>query len=144
MMRTSGRVTEMMRRGHARATWLGALALTGLMALPVATAPLAHAKPATVHFRAPMVYRTSGYTFGVATGDVNGDGIPDIVTANFEGGGVDVFLGNGDGGFRPAVTYDVGYGYLGYVALGDFNGDGKLDIAVADIENASVQILLNN
>ena len=37
-------------------------------------------------------------TYSVATGDFNGDGIPDVATS--EG----VFLGLGDGTFQPAVV----------------------------------------
>ena len=47
-------------------------------------------------------------TDSVAVGDLNGDGIPDIVTANRIDDTVSVFLGNGDGTFLPPKTYDVG------------------------------------
>jgi hypothetical protein len=39
-------------------------------------------------------------------------------------------LGNGDGTFRPQVTYAVGSHPDG-IAAGDFTGDGRLDLAVA-------------
>jgi len=43
-----------------------------------------------------------------------------------------VLLGNRDGTFRPAVTYEAS-GYLSTsVALGDLNGDGKLDLALTN------------
>jgi len=35
-----------------------------------------------------------------------------------------VLLGNGDGTFRPALSFDVGAGPSS-VAVGDFNGDGR-------------------
>jgi hypothetical protein len=50
-------------------------------------------------------------------------------------------LGNGDGTFQPAQTFDAGI-YLQSIALGDFNGDGNLDVAVADV--GSVRVLLGN
>jgi hypothetical protein len=40
----------------------------------------------------------------VAVADLNGDGIPDILTANYDGADVSVLLGNGDGTFKPYTT----------------------------------------
>jgi hypothetical protein len=75
----------------------------------------------------------------VATADVNGDGIPDLVVTNFSkgqsdlpDGEVSVLLGNGDGTFQTAVSYGTGgFGAWG-VALADLRGNGKLDIVVAN------------
>jgi hypothetical protein len=47
-------------------------------------------------------------TASVAVGDLTGDGIPDIVTANRIDDTVSVFLGNGDGTFQPPKTYGIG------------------------------------
>jgi hypothetical protein len=74
------------------------------------------------------------YVPNVAVGDMNGDGIPDLVTAGTSNNnsGVSVLLGTGSGTF-PTVTYFAGtpsYTGLKAVALGDFNGDGHLDVAV--------------
>src|SRR5206468_1762617 len=43
----------------------------------------------------------------VAVADVNGDGKPDLVTANFGSNNVSVLLGNGSGGFSPAAASPV-------------------------------------
>jgi len=67
-----------------------------------------------------------GYLGGIAAGDLDGDGLPDLVVA--DGGALDVLLGNGDGTFRSAPA--VPTGELG-VALADMNGDGHLDIVGA-------------
>lgn len=78
-------------------------------------------------------------TSGVATGDFNGDGNVDIVTANSDNT-VSVLLGNGNGTFQSHVDYSAGSGAVS-VAVGDFNGDGVLDLAVADQTGNTVTIL---
>ena len=55
----------------------------------------------------------------VAVGDINGDGIPDIILGT---GGI--FVGNGDGTFVLQAT-----GRIGALIVADFNGDGTLDMA---------------
>jgi len=70
-----------------------------------------------------------------AVGDFNGDGIVDLAVIYQEGdcttygdGGVEVFLGNGDGTFTYATgSGDVECGVTS--AVGDFNGDGVADLA---------------
>ncbi len=59
-----------------------------------------------------------------AVGDFNGDGILDVAVP--DSGQIDVFIGNGDGTFKPYVGYSTTCG--GVVAAADVNGDGKLDL----------------
>ncbi|WP_193789081.1 FG-GAP repeat domain-containing protein, partial [Zavarzinella formosa] len=80
--------------------------------------------------------------FSVAVGDVNGDGKPDLVTANFGGNTVSVLLGGGNGTFAPASPFAVGTGPFS-VAVGDVNGDGKLDLVTANRQADTVTVLLN-
>src|SRR2546425_1319694 len=66
----------------------------------------------------------------VAVGDFNGDGKLDLAVVNAGSTTVSVLLGNGDGTFQPALTFDAGGSNPTYVTTADFNGDGKLDLAV--------------
>jgi VCBS repeat protein/FG-GAP repeat protein len=79
---------------------------------------------------------------GIAVGDLNHDGIPDLAVANADSGGVTVFLGKGDGTFGKPTHYRVGAGTWTLV-LGDFNGDGNLDMAVGAFSNR-IYVLLGN
>ena len=82
----------------------------------------------------------------VALGDLNGDGSPDIVTANSSNfnGDVSVLLGDGAGGFATQTRFSVGNGPWS-VALGDVNGDGSPDIVTANSSNSSdVSVLLGD
>ena len=66
----------------------------------------------------------------VATGDVTGDGVPDIVTAPGVGGGpvVRVFDGVTGNMVREFNAYDANFRGGVYIALADLDADGKDDI----------------
>jgi hypothetical protein len=66
----------------------------------------------------------------VATGDVNGDGFPDIITAAGPGGGphVKVFDGVTGGLIRQFFAYDAAFTGGVNVTAGDIDGDGNADI----------------
>ncbi len=104
-------------------------------------------------FAAPVHYMTTGSASFVGMADVNGDGVPDVITANGDpsltddDGAINVLLGNGDGTLKAAVKYTI----TGQVAtsfyIGDFNGDGHPDLAVATVAPGvgnDYAILLNN
>ena len=89
-------------------------------------------------FQPAVNYTVGGGPQGIATGDVNGDGLPDIVSADECGddpacrdGTVSVLLGNGDGTFQPRLVFPEGIFPLS-VAIADFNGDGHRDLAIAN------------
>ena len=70
---------------------------------------------------------------GIATGDFNGDGFPDLAVTRGDGTAT-VFLGDGRGGFTalnafPACKSLAGY-LPGKVVAADVNGDKKVDLAI--------------
>jgi hypothetical protein len=94
-------------------------------------------------FRPAVNYAVDGHPLSVAVGDFNGDGTPDVVTANYDTNTVSILQGNGDGTFQAAVNYAVGHSPRA-VLVGDFRGDGESDLAIANRASNSVSVLLNN
>jgi len=87
----------------------------------------------------------------IVVADVNGDGKLDMIaTLDCTGGvcdregSVSVLLGNGDGTFQPAVSYDSGGRQPSSLAVADVNGDGKRDILVANRYDNTLGVLLGN
>jgi len=80
---------------------------------------------------------------GVASGDFNGDGKPDVVTSDGDTGTVSLLLGNGDGTVRYIGAFAAGSSPSA-VAVGDFNGDGRPDVATANAGSNTVSVLLND
>ncbi len=66
----------------------------------------------------------------VAVGDVNGDGVADIICGAGPGGGPEVKVFDGVSGavIRDFFAYSAGFTGGIFVAAGDINGDGKADI----------------
>jgi hypothetical protein len=79
----------------------------------------------------------------VASGDLNGDGIGDIATANEGLNSVSVFLGDGAGSFSEPVNYLTGANPRS-IALADFDGDDSLDIVTANRGSDSLTVLSND
>lgn len=79
----------------------------------------------------------------IATGDLNGDGIADLVSADTGTNSVTLFIGAGDGSFTLAGVGVVGAGPRS-LALIDLNGDTRTDILTANRESNDVSLLLSN
>ena len=86
-------------------------------------------------FEAVTYYKVGEGPTALALGDLNNDGIPDVVTANRGANSVSVLLGKDNGTLNEARDYSMGPGapvqhYPDGVALGDLNGDKNLDVVV--------------
>jgi hypothetical protein len=75
--------------------------------------------------------------------NTNNDPNLDLIVANHGDNTLSVFLGNGDGTFKPPTTIPAGGGPSS-IATGDFNGDGKIDLAVTNQNDNTVSIFLGN
>ena len=77
--------------------------------------------------------------------DVNGDGRIDVAVG-LHSGTISLLLGNGDGTFKPAVSYSAGLGTgaINYLVAADLNSDGKLDLVAADPNANGFSFLFGN
>jgi hypothetical protein len=94
-------------------------------------------------FRTRQTFDVGEEPYSVTLADVNGDGRPDLVTANRAENTVSVLLGTGDGTLQPQQKLDVGSGPIS-VALADVNGDGTTDLVVANGYDNTVSVLRGN
>jgi flagellin-like hook-associated protein FlgL len=96
-------------------------------------------------FYSPVTYSTGTGAggFGLTTGDVNSDGILDIVSG-MNGGTMAVSLGNSNGTFRNATHYINASGSADVVTLKDINSDGFLDIIGSNFSVNGFNTLLGN
>ncbi|WP_169796676.1 FG-GAP repeat domain-containing protein [Chondromyces crocatus] len=75
---------------------------------------------------------------GIAVGDLDGDGKPDLIMSDADGNRLLLAFGQGDGTFERQAAHE---GLRGReIALGDVDGDGQLDVLVL---GAEVHVLLN-
>jgi hypothetical protein len=79
----------------------------------------------------------------LAVADVNGDGWPDIVTANGKDDSVSLLPNAGDGTFGAPLGYPAGPDAAA-VAVADMNGDGFADILTTNLGDDSVSVLLSD
>ncbi len=84
-----------------------------------------------------------GYGLGIAVGDINRDGYPDIYISNDFHENDYLYYNNGDGTFTEALTGSMGH--ISNSSMGndmaDFNNDGLLDIVVLDMLPEKEEIL---
>jgi hypothetical protein len=80
--------------------------------------------------------------YSVAIADVNGDGKPDLATANAEAATVSVLLNRGNGRFPARRDFLTGGGPHS-VAVADLNGDRKPDVVTANSDDSTISVLLN-
>ena len=98
-------------------------------------------------FTSPILYSTGPRTrpVYVAVGDFNHDHSLDIISANYGGDSVALFLGYGNGSFQQSTTFFTGLGSApNSVAVADVNNDTHLDLVIVNNGKDNIGICLGD
>ncbi|KKW16960.1 MAG: FG-GAP repeat protein [Candidatus Magasanikbacteria bacterium GW2011_GWA2_50_22] len=106
----------------------------------------------SITFASPLDFATGVNSFQVASGDLDGDGKPDLIVTNFSSNTISVFRNtSASGSITFATKVDIaGAGLYGVnapygIAISDLDGDGKPDFVVTNsgYPSSSVSIFRN-
>ena len=124
----------MMRPGRTAVLSLGLLAALGCRSYSTRILDRPELPRAAVGRKAPeplWVQRTGpptdGHYFAAATGDLNGDGLPDLAAVSFEPGGISVWMAREDGTWQFGLV-PLPASEARDILLVDVDGDGRDDV----------------
>ena len=117
------------------------LAALAAAAVLVAMAGAAHALAYTAPTRADYVTGTGPVS--AASADLNNDGMPDLITADYSQDAISIFINGGGGIFLSKVDIPVESG-VDSVVPADLNDDGFMDLVVACRGSNNVAILFGD
>ena len=103
-----------------------------------------HADPFSSPGLSAGTFAVGKYPVAVAVADLDGDGFPDVVVANYYDHTVSVLRGQKDGNFQPQQTFLLDTPQPTLLRLADVNGDGKPDLIVGYKEFGTVSVRLGN
>jgi hypothetical protein len=95
-----------------------------------------------------LALASAGVPRATAVGDLNGDGIPDLVATDSKNNVINIFLGLAGGGYGAPTSKSLTTGGNSRnpvsVAIGDVNNDNKLDVVVASNQDNVVALFTGN
>jgi hypothetical protein len=104
--------------------------------------------PGEVLFAPRVDYTVGGYPYGLAVGDIDGDGSPDIVLNDDIGSKLVVYRNQAtpgsinSGSFQDRSEFPTGPDAR-YPSIADLDGDGKLDVITANSSANTISLLRN-
>jgi hypothetical protein len=96
---------------------------------------------------APVTYPLNHGGWELIAGDLNGDGVVDLVVPQATADSVSIFLGHSDGTFEALPDFALGSLVPISAAIADLNHDGKADLVVTNndwINGSGIDVALGN
>jgi hypothetical protein len=142
---TGGCIQSTLGVGSRRVGFLGTtqsdwfLAGTGYNGLTGNSIYFGLINPASMATQAEMLPSsgTEPGTVSLAFGDLNGDGLADVVGVDETTGAIHVYLATSNGSLSAPTTYTLPGATTEGATVADVNGDGKADVVVATREGGS-------